>query len=152
MNFQTLQDVLTFAIRKEHDASELYLSLRKRVKDTGAKTLLSDLANQELGHKNMLEHALKKGDVNRIGGKKEVTDLHLSDYMVAEEISPESSPQDVMLYAIKMEQASYGLYQALLENYSGSDIEAVLSKLVKEELHHKETLEREYDEHFMQWM
>lgn len=152
MNFQSLNDVLIFAIRKENDARELYLMFRDMVKDPGAKTLLQELADQEHGHKNLLEKTLKDQDVDRIGGKKEVADLHLSDHMVAEEVGPNSSAQDVMLFAMKMEQASYNLYRALLENYWGTAIEGVLARLVQEELKHKETLEKEYDEHFMQWM
>jgi rubrerythrin len=152
MNFNSLTDVLVYAVRKEHDAQELYLTFRDMVKDPGAKTLLEDLANQELGHKNMIENALKTGRVDKIGGKKRVTDLHLSDHMIADEIDRDSSAQDVMLYAMKQEQASYNLYRTLLDNYQDTELSDILSHLVKEELKHKETLEREYEDHFMQWM
>ncbi len=151
MNFQTLNDVLTFAIRKESDARELYLMFRDMVKDPGARSLLNELADQELGHKNLLEKALQDQAIDRIGGK-EVIDLHLSDHMVAEEVGPNSNARDIILFAMKMEQASYNLYLTLLENYRGTALEGVLSRLAQEELKHKETLEREYDEHFMQWM
>jgi rubrerythrin len=152
MKFESLNDVLTFAIRREHDARELYLMFRDMVKDPGAKALLEDLANQELGHKNLLENALKGGNIARIGGKKEIKDLHLGDYMVTEEVGPESSPQDVMLFAIKKEQEAYNIYHMLLGNYEGTEVEELFSKLAQEELRHKETLEREYEEHFMQEM
>ena len=152
MNFESLNDVLTFAIRREHDARELYVMFKAMVKDPGAKALLEDLANQELGHRNLLENALKGGNIERIGGKKEIKDLHLSDYMVTEEVGPESSPQDVMLFAIKKEQEAYNIYHMLLGNYEGTEIEELFARLAQEELRHKETLEREYEEHFMQWM
>jgi rubrerythrin len=152
MKLESLNDVLTFAIRREHDARELYLMFRDMVKDPGAKALLEDLANQELGHRNLLENALKGGKIDRIGGKKEAKDLHLGEYMVTEAIGPDSSPQDVMLFAIKKEQEAYSIYHMLLGNYEGTELEELFSRLVKEELHHKETLEREYEEHFMQWM
>jgi rubrerythrin len=152
MKLETLPDILTFAIRREQDACDLYLMFRDMVKDPGAKVLLKDLANYELGHKNLLENALTGGKVNSIGGKKKVTDLHLSDYMVAGTISRDSSSQEVMLFAIKKEQEAYDLYHMLLANYGGTELEALFSRLAKEELSHKETLEREYEEHFMQWM
>ena len=152
MKFESLKDVLTFAMRKEHDARELYLMFRDMVKDRAAKALLEDLANQELGHGNLLENALKSGKVERIGGKSQVEDLHLSDYMVAQDVGPDSDPQDVMLFAIKKEQDSYSLYRTLFGNYEGTELEDLFSKLVNEELRHKEILEREYEEHFMQWM
>jgi rubrerythrin len=152
MNFETLQDVLIFAIRREDDARKLYLMFQDMVKDPGAKALLKDLADYELGHKNLLEKALKGGEVRRIGGKKKIADLHLGDYMVAGDIGPDSSPQDVMLFAIKKEQEAYNLYHVLLGNYGETELEELFSRLAKEELGHKETLEREYEEHFMQWM
>jgi rubrerythrin len=152
MNLESLNDVLTFAIRREHDAYELYLMFRDMVKDPGAKALLEDLANQELGHKNLLENALKGGNIARIGGKKKIQDLRLSDYMVTDEVGPDSSPQDVMLFAMKKEQEAYNIYHMLLGNYGGTEIEELFSRLAQEELRHKETLEREYEEHFMQWM
>jgi rubrerythrin len=152
MKLESMNDVLTFAIRREHDAYELYLMFRDMVKGPGAKALLEDLANQELGHKNLLENALKGGNIERIGGKKEVKDLHLSEYMVTEDVGPDSSPQDVMLFAIKKEEEAYNIYHMLLGNYEGTEIEELFSKLAQEEQRHKETLEREYEEHFMQWM
>ena len=152
MNFASLNDVLTFAIRKEHDSHELYMMFRDMVKDPGAKALLEDLANQELGHKNLLEHALKKENGELIDGKKEVKDLHLSDYLVAEDIGPDSTPQKVMMYAIKKEEEAYNMYHMLLDNYEGTEIEDIFARLAQEEMHHKEILEREYEEHFMQWM
>jgi rubrerythrin len=152
MNFASLNDVLTFAIRREHDARELYLMFRNMIKDPGAKALLEDLANQELGHQKLLENALKKGNLEHIGGKKEVKDLHLGDYMVTEDISPDSSPQNVMLFAMKKEQEAHDMYQMLLGNYEGTELEELFSRLAQQELHHKEILEREYEEHFMQWM
>ncbi len=152
MNLDTFDDVLTFAIRKEHDSRELYLMFRDKVKDPGAKTLLADLADQELGHQNLLEGAKRSCSLANISGKQKVSDLHLSDHMVADEIGPHSSPQDVMLFAMKLEQASYNLYRSMLANYEGTAMEGTFSRLAQEELRHKEILEREYETHFMKWM
>jgi rubrerythrin len=152
MVFENLRDVLHFAIRKEQDARDLYLMFREMVKDPGAKILLQELADQELGHRNMLEKALEEGKVEGIVGKKPVKDLHLSDVFVAEPLGPQSSPQEVMIFAMKNESASYNLYRTMADNYSGTPLEPTFSQLAQEELHHKETLERQYEEHFMKWM
>lgn len=152
MKHESLNDVLTFAIRREHDARELYLMFRDMVKDPGAKALLEDLANQELSHKNLLENALKKGNMELIEGKRKVKELHLSEYMVTEDIGPDSTPQKVMLFAIKKEEEAYNMYQMLLGNYEGTEVEELFSRIAQQEMDHKEILEREYEEHFMQWM
>lgn len=152
MTFESLKDVLRFAIRKEHDARELYLMFRNMVKDPGAKTLLQELADQELSHQNILQKALDGGQAETLVGRKPVEDLRISDAFVAEPIGPQSSPQDIMIFAMKNEKASYDLYEMMADNYRGSSLEALFSRLAQEELHHKETLERQYEEHFMQWM
>jgi rubrerythrin len=152
MQLETLEDVLHFAIRKEHDSRELYLMFQTRVKDVGAKALLANLAAYELGHQRLLEGVLKGGKVGRIGGKKKVADLPLNDYPVPEKIGPDSSPQDIMVFAIKKEREAHDIYHVLLGNYAGTELEGLFSQLATEELKHKETLEREYEQHFTQWM
>ena len=152
MKFESLNDVLTFAIRREHDSHELYVMFRDMVRDPSSKALLEDLAKQELSHRHLLETALKGEKIERIGGKREPQDLHISDYMVTEDVDPDSTPQEVMLFAIKKEQEAYSIYHMLLGNYEGTELEELFSRLAKEELRHKETLQREYEEHFMQEM
>ena len=72
--------------------------------------------------------------------------------MLSTDITADSSPQDVMTFAMKMEQAAYDLYMGLLDNYGGTELETLLSRLAREELKHKEILEEQYEKHFMQWM
>lgn len=149
---RTFGDVLTFAIRREHDAHDLYMMFSSLVKDTGAKALLEDLARQEAGHMQQLEGLLTRKGIEGIEGKKDARVLHLEDYMLKGEIGPESTPQQVMLYAIKKEQESYNMYHLLEVNYEMTEVEVLFASLAEQELHHKEILEREYEEHFMKWM
>ncbi len=151
MEFQNLTEVLRSAILKEEESYDLYSGFGSMVKNIAARKLLNDLASQELGHKRMLEEALSGKNIERIGGKQRVIDLHLSDYMVVETVTPDSDPQQVMLFAMKREQQSYDWYSMLLENYQGTELEALFSRLAREELRHKTILEREYEEHFAQW-
>jgi rubrerythrin len=151
MEFATLKNVLQCAILKEESSYEMYTRFGQMVKNASAKKLLSDLAGQELGHKRMLEEALASNHMERIGGTRSLADLHLSDYMIVETVTPDSEPQHVMLFAMKREQESYDAYRELLENYGGTELEPLFSRLAQEELRHKIILEREYQEHFAQW-
>jgi len=152
MEFKTIADVLNAAIAKEQSAHDLYVAFGNRIKNTSAKRFLSDLAEQELSHKRMLEDALNRKNIARISGKRKVEDLHLSDYMIVETITPDSDPQQVMLFAMKREQDSYDAYRMLYENYSATELESLFSELSEEELRHKTSLERAYEFHFNQWM
>jgi rubrerythrin len=151
MNFESLDEILLFAIRKEQDAFDLYSSFGEKVRDDSARKLLADLARQEAGHRRMLEDALAAGTAASIKGRREVRDLQLSDYMVVETVTPASDPHQVMLFAMKKEQESCDLYRELLLNFGGTPLGEIFSTLAAEELRHKEILETEYSTHFAQW-
>ncbi len=151
MKFESLENVLTFAAEKENEAYILYTSFLKIVKNVAAQKLLEELAAQELDHKELIENALASGDVGTIGGKQNIREISFSDYMVPGTIGPESNPQDVIQFAMKMEQAAYDLYNSLLKNYGGTNLEPLFSRLVQEELTHKEILEDQLLIS-MQWM
>lgn len=152
MRFESLEDAMLFAIDKEKTANALYTAFQNIVKDRAAKKLLEELAAQELKHKELIENAMNSGNIASIGGKKAINEVSFSDYMVASPINAQSDPQDVMQYAMKMERSAYDLYAGLLENYRGTNVEALFSRIAQEELRHKEILEEQYEQHFAQWM
>jgi rubrerythrin len=152
MNFDTLKDALLFAVDKEKRANELYLLFRNKVKDQAAKTLLKDLADQELGHVKMIEDVIQGGAIEGIGAKAKGRDLQVSDYMVEIELTADSTPQDIMVAAMQMEKKAFDFYGGLLARYKGTELETLFTRLSREEMRHKEILEKEYETHFSQWM
>ena len=152
MQFATLKDALTYALDKEMNARELYRLFRGTVKDDAAKALLQELADQEMGHWKMIREALDSGSIEGVGAKAKGRDLQVSDTMVEIELTPDSSPQDIMVFAMQMEKKAMDFYGGLLDQYRGTDLEALFSRLAREEMRHKEILEKEYEEHFAQWM
>ena len=152
MQFATLKDALTYALDKEMNARELYRLFRGTVKDDAAKALLQELADQEMGHWKMIREALDSGSIEGVGAKAKGRDLQVSDTMVEIELTPDSSPQDIMVFATQMEKKAMDFYGGLLDQYRGTDLEALFSRLAREEMRHKEILEKEYEEHFAQWM
>ena len=152
MNVATLKDALLFAMDKEKKANELYLLFRGKVKDDAARTLLQELADQEMGHWKMIREALDSGAIEGIGAKAKGRDIQVSDYMVEIELTPDSSPQDIMVFAMQMEKKAMDFYGGLLDQYRGTELEALFGRLAREEMRHKQILEKEYEEHFTQWM
>jgi len=152
MNVATLKDALLFAMDKEKKANELYLLFRGKVKDDAARALLQELADQEMGHWKMIREALDSGAIEGIGAKAKGRDIQVSDYMVEIELTPDSSPQDIMVFAMQMEKKAMDFDGGLLDQHRGTDLEALFSRLAREEMRHKEILEKEYEEHFAQWM
>lgn len=152
MKFESLEQALAFAVDKEDASYRLYTSFQNIVKNEASKKLLEELAAQELNHKALIENALATGNVGFIGGEKDISEIGFSDYMVGGSVSPDSTHQDIMQFAMKMEQAAHDLYTDLLGNYTSTDLEPLFSRLAREELQHKEILEDQYEKHFAQWM
>jgi rubrerythrin len=152
MNFATLNDALTFAVDKEKKANELYLLFRSKVKDAAAKALLTDLADQELGHMKMIQDALQSGSIAGIGANAKGRNLEVSDTMVEIELTSDSTPQDIMVAAMQMEKKAFDFYNGLLALYRGTELQTLFMRLSREEMRHKEILEKEYEAHFAQWM
>ncbi len=152
MNVSTLTDALNFAMDKEKKANELYLLFRSKVKDAAAQTLLKDLADQELGHMKMIQDALRGGSIEGIGATATGRDLQVSDYMVEIELTADSTPQDIMVAAMQMEKKAFDFYSGLLVRYRGTELEPLFTRLSREEMRHKEILEKEYETHFSLWM
>ncbi len=152
MKFKSLDRALIFAADKEDASHRLYISFLNIVRNEASKKLLTELAAQELNHKALIEDARATGDIATIGGKRQISEISFSDYMVADTINPDSNPQELMRFAMKMEKAAYDLYVDLLDNYSGTEMEPLFSRLAHEELQHKEILEDQYEKHIAQWM
>jgi len=153
MRFESLEDALNFARDKEQKANDIYTVFGQIVKSQAARKLLEELAMQELRHRQMIEDVLTTGNVANIGGKKKIEEVSFSDYMdPPADLDSNSNPQDVMAYALKMEQSAYDLYRDLLDNYADTELQGLFARLAQEELKHKQILEEQYEEHFMQWM
>jgi rubrerythrin len=112
--------------------------------------LLKDLAGQEVVHKQKLEGALKEGvcDTFTCSSVAEVDKLDLDQYLVNVPLRSSSSPQDVLIVAIKKEAAANSFYKALSELTGNASHRTVFETLAKEEDTHKTRLQDMYDDIF----
>ena len=62
----TVKEAIKIAIKEEIKAYNLYMSTSKKVTGSGTKTMLLELAEQELGHQKLLENTLPGGLVDKI--------------------------------------------------------------------------------------
>jgi rubrerythrin len=112
--------------------------------------LLEDLANQEVIHKQKLETALDEGvcDTFTCSSVEELEKMDLDQYLIDIPLSPSSTPQDVLIIAIKKEAAAHSFYKALSELTSKAAHRSVFETLAKEEDVHKTRLQNIYDDIF----
>ena len=70
----------------------------------------------------------------------------MSNYLVDVSIDPDSSYQDILIFAIKNEASAVGLYTDLCAQAADDGAKALFSQIAEEEKLHKLRLETEYDE------
>lgn len=143
--------MIRLAIRREREAYNFYNEAAKNSQLSSSAKLLHELAQREVTHREKLEKALEEGvcETFSCSSVAEVNDLKLSDYLAEIPLRSDSSPQEVLQVAMKREQASHEFYKALSEQTTHSTFKTVFDALAKEELDHKNRLERAYEDQFL---
>lgn len=141
----TIEDIVTLALDKEKEAVQFYTEASAIVKNPGTKVMLKDLAAEEQRHVAMLTEIKSGKTLEIIGAQQLPPAMDLSKYLVSEPISTSSTPQDIMIVAIKREDRAIAFYSSQIPVVKGTDLQAVFEHLLQWEQVHKERLESEYD-------
>ncbi len=144
---KTFNQIMEFAIEKEQEAADLYRDLSEESERAGVREMFLGLSKQEEGHKAKLQ-AMDRGAFPGKGAS-EIPDLKIGDYLSPVSIGPDSSYQDILIFAMKREDASVQLYKDLASHAEAGDAKQVFETLAEEEKKHKLNLETEYDEHVL---
>ncbi|MFN2242817.1 MAG: ferritin family protein, partial [Anaerolineae bacterium] len=99
----TIEQILREAIQGEVESYELYTSAVELVREQHIKELLGELAQEELSHKATLEKMLAQpdqiqGQVDAVQ-KADIVDYKIADHLVARPLGPDSTFQDVCIFA-----------------------------------------------------
>jgi len=140
-------EIIEFAIDREKDAVQFYHDLGGKSFFSEKKKLFVSLENMEKGHIRILNSIKQKRSQSIV--VPVVQNLHISDYMVAPPAEGELSYQDILIIAMKREEASYRLYTDLAEKNNDTDIKKLFLKLASEEAQHKLLFERMYDKEIL---
>jgi rubrerythrin len=148
MNFNSANEILDFAIKKEEEAHDFYMGLAEKVKTPGMKQVFKDFALQEKGHKEKLLQ-VKAGQIGLPSDTK-VKDLKIGDHLEdIGEVGPNIDYQTALIIAMKSEKNAFRLYSDLVAAVTEPNLKAVLIGLANEEAIHKLRFEIEYDDHFL---
>ena len=146
---QSIDTILQEAIQGETESYGLYAGLVDRVKAPQVKEALQQLAQEELGHKASLEKMLSGPGQLRIQIRalegSSVQDYGIGDHLQVEPLKADATFQDVCIFASKKEQQSYDVYNVLAQQSSG-EIHALFAAMAKDEMRHKNLVERWYEE------
>jgi rubrerythrin len=143
-NFQSVDEILDFAIENEQNAADFYFRLANTTKDKSIRETFRLYANEEIGHKEKLMFIKKEGVFQL--KKESILDLKVADYVVRQAVSDDMSYQDALILAMKREKAAYRLYMKLASTTNESDLKDLFIGLAQEEAKHKMAFEIEYDD------
>lgn len=150
---KSFEKLISLAIEREDEAFAFYTEAAERAELASSGKLLKDLARQETVHKEKLMKALKGGVCETFGCTvQEMKKLDLSHYLLEIPLTPDATPQEVLIVAIKREDAAHSFYKSLSELTTEAPHRSVFETLAKEERFHKERLQKIYDDNFQQWM
>lgn len=147
MDLKKFNEIIDFAVAREKEAIKFYQDLQNEVKFDAQKDLLKSFEDMEQGHVDILEN-IRNTKFENIKVPA-VDDLKISNYVVDLEPSPDMSYQDIIVMAMKREEAANKLYTALAEQVGNDEIKKLFQKLASEEAKHKLHFEKIYDKEIL---
>ena len=143
--FNTVDDILDFAIKEEEGAVEFYTGLAAKASPE-MRGAFEEFAEEERGHRAKLLDV--KAGKHVLAAKDTVLDLKIADYLVEVTPSPRMSYRDALILAMKKEKAAFRMYTDLATRTKGA-LRATFLGLAQEEAKHKLRFEVEYDNGFL---
>jgi rubrerythrin len=116
------------------------------VKFENQKELLKEYELMEMSHAKALQ-TISQSSIEEVTIAR-VDNLKISDYVVEKTPSADMTYQDIIIIAMKREEAAHRLYTQMAESITDPKIKKLFDKLASEELKHKLHFEKIYDEEF----
>ena len=146
MGFDSVDEILEFAIQQEEKAVEFYTQLAGKMQYKHMKDALLGFAEEEERHKARLLQ-VREGK-QMLGAEQRVLDLKIGDHLEDVELSDELDYQQALVVAMKAEKAAFRLYSDLASVTDDPALKTTLLGLAEEEAKHKLRFEIEYDDEF----
>jgi rubrerythrin len=148
MDFQSVADLLHFAISKEVASQQFYLDLASQMSDPATQSIFQAIAKQEKKHEEMLKlEMLKKGYTLREEENKRdvISDYDWQERLELNADAKNMSFSEALMVAIQKERAAFQLYAQLIAMVQDTEFRKMLLELAEEEMRHVIKFEREYD-------
>lgn len=142
--FNTIDEILDFAINAEQEAVDFYSNLANRSRNDEMKKVFVEFAGEEMKHKTRLL-AVKESKVYKLPGGR-VPDLKIADYVVDVKPAADLTYPDALILAMKKEKDAFRLYLLLSEETNDPAMKTLFLSLAQEESRHKLRFELEYDD------
>jgi rubrerythrin len=145
--FNSVEDILDFAIRAEQEAVDFYSDLAARSKNEQIKKVFLEFAGEEMKHKSRLMGIREEKTLVLPGAT--VKDMKIADYLVDVAPRPDMTYSDALILAMKKEKNAFRLYSFLSAEATDPFMKGLFLTLAMEESRHKLRFELEYDEYIL---
>ena len=147
MNFESIEEILEFAIEKEEEAVAFYSEIARQESFAGAKKTFEEFAAEERKHANLLRDF--ENNQEKLSGYKLkwVPDMKRSDYMVELTYEKGMHYADILRLAMKREEKALALYNELQRKTDRDEYIRLFKVLAQEEAKHKQFLETMFDDY-----
>jgi rubrerythrin len=138
-----MKDILAFAVSKEIEAYEFYLSASEKItKDENLAKMFEELAAQELKHRKFLED-LMHGDMHNFN-MPEIEDYRISETVEKPKLTTDMKFAEAVALAMKNEEEAMGMYRRFADSSGDPEQKKLFEELSKMEEMHKVRLEEIY--------
>ncbi|MDY6791136.1 MAG: ferritin family protein [Thermodesulfobacteriota bacterium] len=147
MNFNSIEEIISYAIEKEKEAVQFYEDISKQETFSGARKTFEGFAKEERKHQAMLEDFSVNQDKISEYKLEWITDIKRSDYLVDIEYKKGMHYTDILRLAMKREEKALKLYNDLMHKADNENVIKLFKMLAQEEAKHKGFLEGLYDDY-----
>lgn len=142
--FESVNDILDYAMVNEQDAVDFYTSFAEKVRGE-LRNMFLEFAQEEIKHKARLKK-IKEERVFTFS-QENIKGLNISDYTT--NYSIDMTYQDALILAMAKEKAAFKFYTYLAEKTDVPMLKVLFTSLAQEESKHKLRFEIEYDEYIL---
>ena len=147
MNFESIVEILDYAIEKEKEAAEFYAEISRQEPFAGAKETFESFAAEERKHQTLLEGFESNKEKIAAYTLKWIPDMKRSDYMVDMKYEKGMHYVDILRLAMKREEKALLLYNQMQAKTQDEEYLKLFKILAQEEAKHKRALETMYDDY-----
>lgn len=147
MNFNSFEEIINFAIKREKQAVKFYQELADKEPFASSRKTLLEFVEEERKHQTLLENFAADKTSFKAYDYEWIPDIKRSDYIVTMEYEPGMDFTDILRIAMKREEKALRLYNLLAEKTDDADCIKLFKLLAQEEARHKMTFETIYDDH-----
>jgi len=151
MEFKSIDDIVDYAIEKEIEAAIFYEEAARNIELAGASQVLKGYAAEERKHEQILRDLKEnKAKITQYKFEK-IQDIKRSDFLVEMTYRSDMNYEELIRLAMKREEKANKLYLTLVQSTDDDEHAQFFQMLAQEELKHKNSLEKLYDDYMTQF-